>query len=157
MPNRIIKESICTSEDIDRLTEFQEIFFYRLMVNCDDFGRFDARPKILKSRLFPLRDVPEERIIDAVKALKSAGLITVYYVDGKPYLHMNTWEKHQQKRAHNSKYPSPDDGTPTPFESGCNQMISDDINGYQAISDDSKCPRESRIENRETIIENRYR
>ena len=47
MPNRIIKETICTSDTIERLTPFEETFFYRLIVNCDDYGRMDARPAIL--------------------------------------------------------------------------------------------------------------
>ena len=56
MPNRILKESICTSESIDDMSWFEECFFHRLLVNCDDYGRFDARPAILKSRLFPLKE-----------------------------------------------------------------------------------------------------
>ena len=43
MPNRILKESICTNEQIDGLTAFEETVFYRLIVICDDFGRFDGR------------------------------------------------------------------------------------------------------------------
>ena len=50
MPNRIIKESICTSETLDKLNWFEEVFWYRLIVTCDDFGRMDARIPILKSR-----------------------------------------------------------------------------------------------------------
>ena len=124
MPNRIIKESICTSENIDQLSLFQETFFVRLMVNCDDFGRMDARAKILSSRLFPLKEIKTAQIEDALKALVSADLIILYEVDGKPYLQIKTWDKHQQVRAKKSKYPSPDEGT-------CNQLI----------SNDSKCPR----------------
>ena len=52
MPNRILKESICTSESIDRLSWLEEVTFYRLIVNCDDYGRMDARPPILRARLF---------------------------------------------------------------------------------------------------------
>lgn len=120
MPNRIIKESICTSENIDQLTAFQETVFVRLMVNCDDFGRFDARPKILASRLFPLKDLKLSQVDDALRALALADLIILYEVDGKPFLQMKTWAKHQQVRAKNSKYPSPDEGI-------CNQMQSIDI------------------------------
>ena len=124
MPNRILKESICTSDSIDRLSLFNEVFFYRLIVNCDDYGRMDARPRILLSRLFPLREVAFGDIVSAIVALSDAGLITTYNVDGKPYLQMKTWDKHQQVRAKKSKYPSPDD-------SACNQVIADDY----------KCPR----------------
>ena len=143
MPNRILKESICTSESIDSLTEFQEVFFYRLLVNCDDFGRFDARPKILSSRLFPLRPIAIEMIQQAIDALVREGMIQLYRVGGKDYLQVNAWLKHQQKRACKSKYPSPDDVEFNPSDFDYKQMISDDI----------KCPRESRIEN--TRIENR--
>lgn len=38
VPNRIIKESICTSEDIAGLSMGAEILFYHLMVKVDDFG-----------------------------------------------------------------------------------------------------------------------
>ena len=109
MPNRILKESICTSEEIDKLTAFQEIFFYRLIVTCDDYGRMDARPKILASRLFPLKDIRAAQIEDALRALTSAELVLVYEVDGKPFLQMKTWDRHQSIRAKKSRYPSPDD------------------------------------------------
>ena len=135
MPNRIIKESICTSENVDQLTAFEETVFVRLMVNCDDFGRFDGRAKILSSRLFPLKDITPEAMTEALQSLVNADLVTVYEVDGKPYLHLNSWEKHQQTRATKSKYPAPDEST-------CNQLI----------SDDSKC---ARIRIRNTLFDNR--
>lgn len=156
MPNRIIKESICTSENIDQLTEFQEIFFYRLMVNCDDFGRFDARPKLLSSRLFPLRDVPTEKVSEALDALRDADLIIVYEVDGHPYLQMKTWDKHQQPRATKSKYPSSAEGVLQEHDINCNQLQSNDINCNQEQADDGKCPR-NRIRNRNTLSDNRNR
>ena len=146
MPNRIIKESICTSDNIDSLTYFEETCFYRLMVNCDDFGRFDARPKILAARLFPLKDITPEEMQEALISLVNADLVTVYEVDGKPYLHLNSWERHQQTRATKSKYPSPDDGEIKSSDNNCNQLISDDI----------KSPR-IRNRNRNTIIVNRNR
>ena len=119
MPNRILKESICTSDSIDQLTAFQETVFYRLIVNCDDFGRFDGRPRIIASRLFPLKDIREQQIEDALRALTSAELVILYTVDGKPFVQMKTWDRHQQIRAKKSKYPAPD--------STCKQLISNDI------------------------------
>jgi hypothetical protein len=105
MPNRILKESICTSETIDKLTNFQEIFFYRLIVCCDDYGRLDARPKMLAAKLFPLKDMRLKQIEDALRALSSVELVTLYQVDGKPFLQMNTWDKHQRLRLSKHKYP----------------------------------------------------
>ncbi len=51
MPNRIIKESICRSEEIDSLSWFEEVLFYRLIVTCDDFGRYDGRAKDNQGKL----------------------------------------------------------------------------------------------------------
>lgn len=112
MPNRILKESICTSDDVATLDWFDEVFFYRLIVNCDDFGRMDARPAILRARLFPLKDVTNSMIEKAVDALHDAGLIYVYKVNGKPFLQLRTWERHQQIRAKKSKYPGMDETDP---------------------------------------------
>ena len=126
MPNRIIKESICTSENIDQLSPIQEIAFYRLMVNCDDFGRMDARPRLLKARLFPLKDMDETDIVSIMQALEKAELIVMYLVDGKPYLQMKTWERHQQVRNQKSKFPSPDESDGNRLQSvaiNCNQLM----------------------------------
>lgn len=127
MPNRILKESICTSESLDQLNSFQENVFYRLIVNCDDFGRMDARLKVLAARLYPLKDIRAEQIENALQALSSAGLVTRYNVGGKPFVQMKTWERHQQIRAKKSKYPAPESEKPAP-DSNCNQMISSDGN-----------------------------
>lgn len=106
MPNRIIKESICTSESIDSLSYFEEVLFYRLVVNCDDYGLMDARPKILKAKLFPLRDrLATKDIEDALGKLADAGCVELYEVDGKPYLCLPTWGVHQRIRNKKSKYP----------------------------------------------------
>ena len=127
MPNRLIKESICTSDTINGLSWYQEVFFYRLITVCDDYGRMDARPQILKGRMFPLKeDLRSGEISKALAALEAAGLIRTYLVSGKPYLQVNTWENHQQIRAKVPKYPGPEDA-----DIICNHMI----------SDDSKCPR----------------
>ena len=108
MPNRIIKESICTSEDVNALTPFEETVFYRLIVQCDDFGRFDARPLLLKSRLFPLReDVTAQDVESAVQRLCEQGMVSVYEVFGRQYLCLNSWEAHQNVRARRSKFPPP--------------------------------------------------
>ena len=110
MPNRIIKESICSSDNLDTLTWFEEVFFYRLIVNCDDYGRMDARPAILRARLFPLKSITNNQIDTALQSLRTAGMITLYVVDGRPYLQLRTWERHQSVRAHKSKYPPPEAG-----------------------------------------------
>ena len=106
MPNRIIKESICTSDSVDQLSWFEECLFYRLIVNCDDYGRYDGRAAIIKNRLFPLKeDLTVAEVSDAVMDLAAADLIILYTIDGKPYLQLKTWDEHQRIRAKRSKFP----------------------------------------------------
>ena len=143
MPNRILKESICTSENIDKLSPIAEIAFYRLIVNCDDFGRFFGNPKILAARLFPLKEVSTETMTETLQALVDADLVTVYTADGKAFVQMNTWTEHQQTRAKKSKFPAPPSDHVPESDSNCNQMQ----------SDSNKCPR-NRIRN--TINDIRY-
>lgn len=136
MGNRIIKESICSSPTIDQLTWFEEAFFYRLMVNCDDYGRMDGRIPILKSRLFPLKDITKATVENALNKLSKVGLVVRYEANGQPYLQLVTWGKHQQVRTRKSKYPDPPSetvqinlstGVEKSSDSACNQMISNDI------------------------------
>lgn len=136
MPNRILKESITTSDEIDALTADEERFFYRLLVVCDDFGRMDAREQILRSKCFPLKveTVKVKDITKWIKTLVKHGLIAIYEVEEKPYLQVTTWDKHQQRRAKHSKFPSIDDG-----------VISNDIMCEQMTSNVPE-NRESRIE-----------
>jgi len=108
MPNRIIKESICVSEQIDELKPFEEIFFYRLLVNCDDYGCMDARERILSSSLFPLKNLHLSDITKALRRLSDVGLIKLYAVDDKPYLKVIKWGEHQRLRVSKHKYPEPE-------------------------------------------------
>ena len=90
-----------------------------MLVQCDDFGRMDARDEILRARCFPLRldRISAKDISGFKKALTEAGLIQVYETEDGLYLQVIKWDKHQQVRAKHSKFPACDN------------------NGYQMISD----------------------
>ena len=131
MPNRIIKESVCTSDSIDGLSWFEEVLFYRLIVNCDDFGRFDGRVAVIKNRLFPLKDdLTAKTVKNGIDKLVNLGLVVLYEFEDKPFLYLPTWNDHQTVRAKRSKYPSPEEGA-----------IVSDYTCMQMKSNASKCPR----------------
>lgn len=156
MPDRIIRESICTSETLSLLSDFEERFWHRLIVNCDDFGRFYANPSILRGKLFPLADGKTKKdMSDALNKLASVGLVELYTVDGKPFLHVAKWSKYQRTRATKSKFPAPEDGVMNyqnqEMLAGCSQMESHDDTCCQMTANvpvfECECEnRESRIE-----------
>lgn len=140
MPNRILKDSVCTSPTIDALGREAELFFYRLIVQCDDFGRMDARPAMLRARCYPLRldSVSDHAIAGWLKELVEVGLVWTYRADGGQYLQVTKWTKHQQIRAKRSKFPQP--------AANGDKPPSSDINGYQVPSADINSARESESE-----------
>ena len=123
MPNRIIKESICTSEDVAKLSMGAEILFYHLMVKADDFGVYFGNEQIIKNTCFPLKssEIKLKQVESWLNELVNAGLLFAYIAeDGKKYVQFTKWSKHQQIRAKKSKYPL--------FDSTCNQLLADDGN-----------------------------
>lgn len=141
MPNRIIREGILTSERIEQLSPQAELFYRRLMSVVDDFGRYDARPQMLRVSCFPLRvdRVREADITRWIAECATAGVIALYAVnraggsrwiaasemagpavsgEDKPYLVLQDFR--QQVRAKDSKFPQ----TPCECNADATQMIS---------------------------------
>lgn len=126
MPNRLIKESVCTSEKVNGLTDFQFRLWALLITYVDDYGRGDARPAVIRGRCFPLRmeTVTEKRITEGLKALEEAGCIVEYEANDGRYLCFPNWEKHQTIRNKKSKFPPPPATCKQlkSIESNCNQL-----------------------------------
>ena len=122
MPSRILKESICTSESLAYLSAEAEVLFYRLIVKADDFGLYYGSPKILASLLFPLNVPTEKKVSSWLAELVNGGLVATYRAeDGRQYLKLLSWDKHQNRRATKPKYPLPQE-----FDNTCSQEVSSD-------------------------------
>lgn len=108
MPTRYLKPGVRDSEAIDNLSPQAEILFYRLLVTVDDFGRFDARPAMIKAQCFPIKDsISISKCKDLLDELNNKGLIYIYEAGGKLTLMMCKWDN--VPRAKESKYPAPTD------------------------------------------------
>jgi hypothetical protein len=106
MPVRILREGILTSERVDQLSPEGEVFYRRLLSVVDDFGRYYANPKLLRSACFPLKEKLEsEQVFKWVNECACAGLIIVYQHEDKDYLEVERFC--QQVRAKKSKFPEP--------------------------------------------------
>lgn len=104
MPTRYLKPGVRDSDLIDSLSPMAEILFYRLLVTVDDFGRFDARPSMIKSSCFPVKeDVTSKECNSLLEELFVKGLIDVYMYENKPFLQFLKWDN--VPRASESKFP----------------------------------------------------
>lgn len=105
MPTRYLKPGIRDSESIEKLSPIAENLYYRLLVTVDDFGRYDARPSMVKAACFPIKDsINASRTESLLEELAKHGLIQIYKVDDKPYLQMTKWDN--VPRSKESKYPA---------------------------------------------------
>ena len=127
MPNRIIKESLCDSERIASLTDFEFRLWVGLITQADDAGRGDARPAYKKGHLFPFRErVTAKDIESALHALAAKGCVALYTVGGKPYFLFPSWARHQRIRECKPKFPGMEnadacDGSQSPAAS-CGEL-----------------------------------
>ena len=112
MPDRIIRERALTSPTLDQLSAEAERLHWRLTVVADDYGRFDADPRVLLARCFPLKVglLKADRLEPWRNELAWVGLICLYRVRERLYGVYATWATHQRKRESKPKYPSPEEG-----------------------------------------------
>lgn len=123
MPNRFIKESSRSSKNLDKLSDFEERLFWRLITTADDYGRFHACPALVRAACFPYRSSSITLIEKALLGLQAQCLIKLYQVDDRKFGVFVTWEKHQGKpRSSKSKYPAPLDMFLQADASKCLQM-----------------------------------
>ena len=108
MPDRVVRQDILTSDPVNKLSWAAEVFYRRLMSLADDFGRYEARPSLLRASLYPLKldRVSEPDVIKWMGECSEAGLVRVYTVNKKEYLEILKFG--QRLRAMKSRYPVPD-------------------------------------------------
>jgi hypothetical protein len=114
MGERLLRPGIRTSERTAALVKdggwMAQVFYDWLLTVVDDYGRYDARPAILRTTVFPLLLdlVREADVSRCLNACEAAGLVRLYTVEGRPYLELLDFR--QRLRAKTSKWPAPDAG-----------------------------------------------
>jgi hypothetical protein len=112
MPNRIIHEKATASPTLNMLSGDEERFHWRLTTKADDYGRFDADPRVLMANCFPLKVGHwKPALVECWRnALSAAGLICLYTVRERLYGAYTAWDAYQRKRESKPKYPAPEEG-----------------------------------------------
>lgn len=121
MPQRFLKPGITTSQRFNAVSYAAQTFYIRLITLVDDFGRYDAEPRLLRSHAFPFgdptgRSISEKALTEMCEQLSASGLAVFYKTsDGKKYLELIRWV--EKARANKSKFPA--------FDESCEQMFAD--------------------------------
>jgi hypothetical protein len=145
MPNRVIREGILDSEKVSGLSEAEQNFFFRLLLIVDDYGRFDARPGLLRSKCYPVDDSKTLTMVsNMLTSLHGANLIELYTVGEKSYLHIN--EFNQRLRQKREKFPGPEKGTCQQHDSNVRADVSNMRPESNPIRNDLESESESESE-----------
>ena len=109
MPNRWLRDSILASRTLAELSDFAERLFFRLLVVCDDYGRFNSDPAIVRSVCFPLmsQSIKCVRIEKALDELIRSGIARFYVTEGKVIGELINFTRFQRPRAKKSKFLEP--------------------------------------------------
>ncbi|MDR6907497.1 hypothetical protein J2X63_003205 [Agromyces sp. 3263] len=109
---RSIKPEFYRSEDIAALDWETRLVFIGLWSYVDDNGVGRDVEKLITADLFALEGDPTEvlrRVSRSLKVLSKGGQIVRYRVDGRPFLFVANWDKHQLvKNPNKARYPRPD-------------------------------------------------
>ena len=148
MANRIIKDSILTSETVGGLDDLTWRVFVSLIVLADDFGRGKANPAIIRGQAFPLReDVTAEQIRESLNRLAEVGALIFYKAEGGVYFYLPSWSKHQRLRYTKPRTPDPTDCEVLP------QLAADCRNSPQSAATCRKMRPEEEVEVEDEVEE----
>ncbi len=105
---RTIKPSFFLNEELAELSVLTRMLFIGLWTLADCDGRLEDRPKRIRIQVHPYDDGDTDAMLEA---LHGAGFIVRYEADGKRYIQVKNFKKHQRitgKEAENeSLYPPP--------------------------------------------------
>lgn len=101
---RTIKPEFWTSEQVMECRPLARLMFIGLWNFCDDGGNHPASAKTIKALVFPGDDITADEVQVLLLELSVNGLLVIYEVSGKQYLHVNGWQ-HQKIDKPTVKYP----------------------------------------------------
>ena len=108
MPSRILREGILTSRAVNALSEEAELFYWRLLLVVDDYGRYEADPVLLRAACYPRKiDVITNKQVDSFLVECSTPpkpLLILYEINQKKYLEIANFG---QRTRSPSKFPAP--------------------------------------------------
>ncbi|MDQ2079498.1 hypothetical protein RA307_04830 [Xanthobacteraceae bacterium Astr-EGSB] len=93
---RTIKPEFPQSETIGRLSRDARLLFVQLWTYVDDHGRCRAASRLLSGQLYPYDDDAPDLIDGWLSELDAEGVVRLYEVDGKRYLDIPSWSRHQR-------------------------------------------------------------
>jgi hypothetical protein len=125
---RSIKPEFFLDEDLARLAPMDRLVFIGLWCQADREGRIEDRPGRLKVQVAPYDEVDMKAVLDRLVA---AGFLVRYTVEGRAYIQVRTFLRHQ--RPHKTEQPS----VLPPLDNGTRTVVTPLSNGSSTVGERS--------------------
>lgn len=101
MPNRILRSTLRLSRRWNSCPETAQVFYIRLFMLADDYGRYEAHPQLLANEAYPYGDhfgdpVQKQTVEALLCCLVDRGLIQTYSANGNSYLQITRWKEYRR-------------------------------------------------------------
>lgn len=104
MPTRLLHDSLLTSPSLRICTPAAQDAFHRFILLADDFGCFEAEPRLLVGRGWAYRpDVSEQHIRAFMIEYAMAGMLRLWEADGRWFAFLTGWWNIQRHRTEYSE------------------------------------------------------
>lgn len=147
---RMISKSISTSMRWNGLkSDTARLLFVMTIPHCDDWGRIDGEPEVLKSIVFPMiRAYNIQKLTKDLKDLAESNMVFWYSIDNKKVVEIIDWFGHQSisdnKRSKSKFPPVPDNPQESPGFSWQSQTNSSQGNLVKLkLTDEQKYSKEA--------------
>lgn len=139
---RSIKPDIWDDDRIDELSRDARLLFIGLITQADDEGYLQGRPQWVKSKVYPGdEDLTKTEVSGWLDELNHSGLIWCYEHEGKPYIWLPNWEKHQsidKRYKQESKLPRAPQERPTSTPRGPDEDETQEWSGEERSGGDRR-------------------
>src|ERR1044072_5937968 len=105
---RSIKQDFFLNEDLATVSSDARLLAIGLSTVADRSGRLEDRPLKIKAQVFPYHDVDIKALLDEFDQ-NGIGFIERYSINGKQYIQITNFEKHQKPHPR-----EPDSSIPPP-------------------------------------------
>lgn len=105
---RTIKPEFPQSSTLGSVSRDARLCAVNVLTMADDEGRLTGNLRVLAGQLYPFDDDARDLLDGWLAALECVGFIQRYTADGKPYISITGWKKHQKiDRPGQSRLPPP--------------------------------------------------
>lgn len=93
---RMLAKSISVSDEVAALSNFAALLFSWMIPHTDDYGIISGSAGRVGALVVPRRNKSEAEVESALEEMRAVGLIVRYVRDGKSYLQLVNFDRHQQ-------------------------------------------------------------